>query len=212
MPLLSTILFALAVSLDGFGVGFAYGMRNIIIPYKSLLVICLTSSTAIAFSMMSGKMLTLFIPIETAELIGAVILIVMGLYMLIHAWVGRKNNHSSLPEAEEILLNFRISPLGIVVQILKEPSKADLDQSGEINIKEAFILGFALAMDALGAGFAVAVAGFPPLLTALCVGVSKFILVSVAVKLGKISSNNWLGKKTLYIPGLVLFLLGFWKI
>jgi len=209
---LSMILFSVAVSLDGFGVGFAYGMRNIRIPFFPLIVICLTSSTAIAVSMVSGKMLTYFIPVRTAHLMGALILAFMGLFMFFQAWLQSKDSSGNQAEKERMLFNFRIPFLGILIQILKEPSKADLDKSGIISIRESFVLGFALAMDALGAGFAVAVAGFPPFWTAVSVGGCKFILVSTAVRLGKISSRNWLGRKTSFVPGLVLLILGLSKL
>lgn len=82
MLILSMILFALAVSVDGFGVGFAYGLKNIIIPRGSLLLINLISSVVIAVSMFFGKIVVIFISLETARLIGAVLLAGMGLFML----------------------------------------------------------------------------------------------------------------------------------
>lgn len=205
------LLFALAVSLDGFGVGYAYGMRNIIIPFRSLLVISLTSTVAIAFSMLSGKMLANLIPLDFVEVIGALILALMGLYMLLQAWVQRKNSIEALPGAEDMLIHFRIPSLGILVQVLREPSQVDLDHSGVISVRESFILGFALAMDALGAGFAVAVAGFPPIWTAFMVGMCKMVLIPLAVIVGRYNTGNWLGRKTAYVPGLILLLLSITK-
>lgn len=210
MLIVSMLVFAFAVSIDGFGVGFAYGMKKIIIPIRSLLVICLTSSTAIAISMLLGKFVILFISLETAQLIGALILSCMGLFMLIHTWL-QKKQEDALPGEEGTLVRFRIPCLGILIQILKEPAKADADQSKIIDLRESFILGFALAMDALGAGFAVAVAGFPPLWTALAVGVSKFIMVSAAVRLGRLSANNRIVQKSAFVPGLLLLILGLSK-
>lgn len=211
MASISLILFALAVSLDGFGAGFAYGMRGIIIPLHSLLAISATSSLAIAVSMICGNFIAGFIPVNVAEIIGAVILGMMGLYMLVQVWVNGRAKSERLPGSEEMLVHFRIPSLGILVQVLREPSKADLDHSGVLSVREAFLLGFALAMDAIGAGFALAVAGFPPLLTALYVGVCKFLLVTVAVKIGKFSSNNWFGKKFSFIPGLILLMISISK-
>ncbi|MGI6712509.1 MAG: sporulation membrane protein YtaF [Bacillota bacterium] len=212
MTVLSMILFALAVSVDGFAVGLAYGMRNIIIPFHSLIIICCASSIAIAISMIFGKMLTLFVSLNASKMIGALILVIMGMYMAFQAFIEIKQEERPLPRSKEMLFHVRIPPLGILIQILKEPSRADFDQSGIINLKEACILGFALAMDALGAGFAVAAVGFPPLWTAVLVGVCKFFLVSVAVKLGKQSSSIRIGKNISFVPGLVLLLLGLSKL
>lgn len=211
MLILSMLVFAFAVSIDGFGVGFAYGMKNIVIPIRSLLVICLTSSTAIAISMFLGKFVILFISLEVAQLICAIILSCMGLFMLIHTWLQKKQEDILLGE-EGMLVRFRIPCLGILIQILKEPAKADVDHSCIIDLRESFILGFALAMDALGAGFAVAVAGFPPIWTALAVGISKFMLVSAGVKLGQLSATNRLVQKSAFVPGLLLLILGLSKL
>jgi putative sporulation protein YtaF len=209
---ISLILFALAVSLDGFGAGLAYGMRGIVIPLHSLLAISATSSLAIAVSMICGNFIAGFIPVSVAEIIGAVILGMMGLYMLVQVWVnGGAKKSEQVPGSEEMLVHFRIPTLGILVQVLREPSKADLDHSGVLSVREAFLLGFALAMDAIGAGFALAVAGFPPLWTALYVGVCKFLLVMAAVRIGKFSSNNWFGKKFSFIPGLILLMISISK-
>ncbi|WP_089610637.1 sporulation membrane protein YtaF [Dehalobacterium formicoaceticum] len=222
MLFISLLLFALAVSIDGFGVGFAYGMKNIIIPMRSLLIICFTSASAIAASMFFGQVIVSFIPLETARLIGALILSGIGLLMLIHAWVQRseksegneesKKETLSGTEEKKVLVSFKIIPLGILIQILKEPGHADMDKSGTIDVKEALILGVALAMDALAAGFAAAFAGFPPLWTALMVGLCKFIILPAAVRLGRLSANNQLIKKSAFIPGLLILILGLSKL
>ncbi|WP_148133635.1 sporulation membrane protein YtaF [Candidatus Formimonas warabiya] len=211
MLILSMILFALAVSVDGFGVGFAYGLKNIIIPRGSLLLINLISSVVIAVSMFFGKIVVIFISLETARLIGAVLLAGMGLFMLFHAWV-QKKEEMALPREDTLLLRLRIPPLGILVQILKEPTKADMDKSGIIDFREALLLGFALAMDALGSGFAFAVVGFPPILTAISVGVCQFMMVSAAGRLARCSVNNRFIKKTSFVPGLLILLLGLSKL
>ncbi|MDI5788515.1 hypothetical protein PO124_09275 [Bacillus licheniformis] len=51
--------------------------------------------------------------------------------------------------------------LGIVIHILRKPTSADIDKSGIITGIEAFLLGFALSIDAFGAGIGAAALGFP---------------------------------------------------
>ena len=55
MELISSILFGLAVSADGFAAGMAYGVKKIKIPIFSLLVIALASALAVSISMFCGR-------------------------------------------------------------------------------------------------------------------------------------------------------------
>jgi putative sporulation protein YtaF len=201
LEFLSVAAFAVALSLDGFGVGVAYGMRKIKIPILSLVVISLTSSIAIGISMLFGHLVAKYISIKAAEIVGALILISVGAWIVIQI-------RSKKDTVSKELLNLRIKPLGLVIHILREPTIADFDKSGIISIKEALILGFALAMDSLGAGFGAAMAGFKPLLTIPVVGMAKFFLVNLGVYTGRNCVSNWLGERTAGLPGWVLILLG----
>jgi putative Mn2+ efflux pump MntP len=225
----TVLAFAVALSLDGFGVGVSYGIRKIKIPLASLLVISLTSSAAIGLSMLSGHLVARYISPEAAEIIGAVIIISIGVWVLYHA--RRKGGGAGpLPEAELLqepvllpekeqslkgerqVLKIRLKPLGLVIQILREPAHADLDKSGAISVYEAMLLGLALAMDALGAGFGAAMTGFEPLLTVPVVGLTKFIMVGLGGMLGRRYAANWLGDRAAAIPGWVLIGLGLLRV
>ncbi|WP_418792095.1 sporulation membrane protein YtaF [Phosphitispora sp. TUW77] len=215
MELLSIIALAIALSLDGFGVGISYGMRKIRIPVLSLVVISLTSSTAIGLTMLSGHFVSQYISTEAAEIIGASILILMGLWILLQTWSKKEPNNRSedncvgehKPQSRTIL-DFKIRPFGLVIKIMREPTFADFDKSGFISISEALLLGLALAMDAIGAGFGAAMTGFTPLLTPLIVGIVKFLMVSLGVFLGRRYPIGWLGNRGAVLPGWVLILLG----
>lgn len=206
MEVIGPLLFALAVSADGFMAGIAYGAKKIHIPILSLVVVALASTLAVTISMICGKGLTTFIPETWSSSIGSLILIAIGIYFLLGA-CKEKINSLDMDE-EEPLISFNIRSLGIIVQILKEPSSADFDSSGEISAKEAFFLGLALALDALGAGIGAAMAGFNILFTALAVGMLKFILVNSGLFLGTIISNSRLKTVSTVIPGIILITIG----
>jgi len=200
------LLFALAVSSDGFFAGMAYGLKKIKVPLVSLLVIAMASALAVSFSMLCGRGLAAIFPPDFASRLGAVMLMLIGVCFLLSACRDRIESMDEI--GEEPLFSLNIKPLGIIVNILKEPARADFDLSGEISTREAFFLGLALAMDALGAGIGVALAGFNILLTALAVGVLKFILVNCGLQLGiKIKAEGWQTFSSL-IPGLIFISLG----
>lgn len=205
MEFLTILLFSLAVSADGFMAGTAYGIRKIKIPSFSLLIISLASACAVTFSMLCGKGLSLFLPPFWAKIAGGFMLILVGMYFFFCAF---KEKISSLPEEEEPLLTLSIRSLGIIVQILKEPSKADFDDSGVISGREAFFLGAALAMDAFGAGIGVAMAGFNILFTALGVGMIKFILVKAGMFAGRLVKDQKYKHWSALISGLIFVAIG----
>jgi len=93
---------------------------------------------------------------------------------------------------QDPLLTLNVNSLGIIIQILKKPVTADFDSSGEISLREAFFLGLALAMDALGAGVGLALAGMNIFFTAISVGMVKFILVNTGIRVGqRIQNERW---------------------
>lgn len=214
--ILSIIVFAFALSLDGFGVGVSYGFRKIKIPWKSLLIICISSASAIAVSMFAGKMLASILSTHIAELIGGLALILVGLWLLIQVWVNRLTPKSTgeITELENPFHVFKISipSLGLIVNVLKEPAKADLDSSGTISLNESLLLGFALAMDALGAGLGAAMTGFHPVITPLVVGVVKLVLVKTGLYLGSHNLLSTLQNKLEILPGLIILIMGLSKL
>ena len=201
----SIIVFSVALSLDGFGVGLAYGLRKIRIPLPSFLVICLSSATAVAFSMLLGRFIASCVSGEAAVLIGAFSLIAVGTWILLQNFV-----RNFMPASG--VYQMSVPGLGIMIKILKEPEEADFDQSGEISIKEALFLGMALAMDALGAGFGAAMSGFSPLLTTLSVALAKFILVAGGLFLGSQYSLEKVKGEVSLVPGGIILFLGLKKL
>ncbi|MHB1125713.1 MAG: sporulation membrane protein YtaF [Bacillota bacterium] len=210
MTLWTVILFALAVSLDGLGVGISYGVRRVSVPWKSLVVICLTSTVAITISMLFGQMLAAVISVQLAKRLGSLILIMVGSWVIIQTLSRREPGNETGNQPCQ-LFRLKISPLGIVIQILKEPMRADLDSSGVIDPRESLLLGFALAMDALGAGFGAAVAGFNIAVTPPFVGGFQLVFVLLGLWLGQRIACGSLSKKSGLIPGLILIILGLLK-
>ncbi|MFZ5945411.1 MAG: sporulation membrane protein YtaF [Bacillota bacterium] len=207
----ATLIFAAALSLDGFGVGISYGIRKIRIPIKSLLVICMSSASALALSMLAGNLIANLLSAKVAEFIGGTALILVGGWLLIQGWSQRFDSMEELNTGKIgplTVFKFSIPSLGLVIQILKQPAKADLDDSGEISVNEAIFLGFALAMDALGAGLGAAMMGFSPIFTPLIAGFTKFVLVSLGLYLGsRPSIKKTIGNLNL-VPGAIIIFLG----
>ncbi|MBS3897787.1 MAG: sporulation membrane protein YtaF [Dethiobacter sp.] len=204
MSLIPVLMFAIAVSFDGFGVGFAYGLRRLHIPPASLLIICVSSAFSVFISMLVGSTaVQLFSPL-VGSVIGSVLLIGVGLFLV---WQSlRKVDILSLPDSREEQITKK--GLSYFSGMLREPHRADFDKSGVITGREAIVLGIALAMDAFAAGFGAAMLGFAPLTTAIGVGVIKMILITAGFQLGKRYARDISGERAAVFAGLALVFLG----
>ncbi len=215
MELLSYIFFALALNLDSFGAGLAYGSRQIKVPVSSLCIISLISVAAISISMLGGQILLAALPASLAHRAGGVLLMLIGLWVLCQTCRNEGRAPEKTGPGENITgrtIKIHIRPLGLVIQILKEPARADLDSSGVISPGEASILGIALAMDAFVAGFAVSMLGFSIILTAAVVGLGHFFLTYLGLQAGRSVTKFQPGHRLTALPGCLLIALGLLKL
>ncbi|GIP38221.1 sporulation membrane protein YtaF [Paenibacillus sp. J31TS4] len=235
MHLVSLVLLAFAVSLDGFGVGVMYGLRKIRIPLVSLLIIALLSGTVILLAMQIGTWLSGYVSAETARRIGASLLMAIGLWTVYQTLTQREDVEaaeedrasvaatgsglSAAPLASPVqglaedrsILRVEIKRLGLVVQILLTPSAADADRSGNISASEAGFLGLALSLDAFGAGLGAALLGFAPLLTSAVITTFAALFLASGLQIGlRFADVRWMKRLSL-LPGCVLIVMGLLK-
>ena len=214
------ILMAVALSLDGFGVGLAYGLRRIRIPMSSLIAIAMCTVFAMGISMLFGSWVTSWLSFISPRLLGAAILLTLGTGQLARAiWNGQRE---ILPQAVpamavalqkpvlEPVFRFQLSLFGFVIQVLKTPAIADVDGSGGISIRESLLLGSALAMDAFASGIGAAMAG----MTLSVIGVvalTQIMMLRLGQQMAGKIPENWTAKAE-YLPGAVLILIGLGKL
>jgi putative sporulation protein YtaF len=206
----SLILLALAVSLDSCTVGFTYGLRKVKIPFKSIFIIAFCSGAALFISALLGNLISSALSPELAETIGGAILIGIGIWAVLQLL--RSNQSSDEEQQEKMLVKFEIKSIGLVIQILKKPMSADFDHSGTITGIEAIMLGMALSLDAFGAGIGAAMLGFSPISLAAAAAIMSSIFVYGGMKAGiLLSGYNWVQKLS-FLPGLLLIIVGIFKL
>lgn len=251
---ISLLALALALSLDGFGVGITYGLRRTKIPLLSIVVISICSGLVIALSMQVGVLLSHVVSPDVASIVGAVILIGIGAWSLLQLirkrgkeqletdngvgeGTGAGTIHSGTQASQEVqskgrnqVLALELEPsasggslermvftlelrkLGVVIQILRSPSKADMDNSGSISVQEAMWLGIALSLDAFGAGLGAALLGFPTLWTALVIALFSGAFLSLGMKVGlRFAALRWMRRLSV-LPALLLMFMGIMKL
>ncbi|OZQ73047.1 MULTISPECIES: manganese efflux pump [Paenibacillus] len=251
---ISLLALALALSLDGFGVGITYGLRRTKIPLLSIVVISICSGLVIALSMQVGVLLSHVVSPDAASIVGAVILIGIGAWSLLQlirkrgkeqletdngvregAGAGTiRSGAQSSQEAqskgrnqvlaleleqsasggslERMVFTLELRKLGVVIQILRSPSKADMDNSGSISVQEAMWLGIALSLDAFGAGLGAALLGFPTLWTALVIALFSGVFLSLGMRVGlRFAALSWMRRLSV-LPALLLMIMGIMKL
>ena len=178
-----SLLLALAVSVDGFSAGFSCGLRKLVIPFRSVLAISGLSAAAVACSMLAGSGAARLFSFRHLSVLGGAVLICFGLFVVGQYLWGRPagaNKKGDPPKAGSAPQKTRS-----LAALLQRPEEADLDRSGTLSIKEALLLGSALAADALAAGFGAALIGLPFIPTVLAVGLTKLVLLPTGVALGR---------------------------
>ncbi|MCC5910644.1 MAG: sporulation membrane protein YtaF [Clostridiaceae bacterium] len=211
------ILLAIAVSLDSFCVGVTYGMRRICISFISLFIIILCTGLVVLASMTIGSFLSSFISPDIVEKIGGLILVSMGLFSLYNVVRTQKSNQSeegkiTQYELKEKKWKAEIQKLGIFITVLKKPQQADLDNSGIISGKEALLLGFALALDAFGAGLGAAMLSYSPIITATLIALMSGLFVFFGIKSGFILSQRKYMQQMVFLPPCLLISLGLFSL
>lgn len=210
LQFLSLVLFALALSADGFGVGITYGLRKIKLPVLSIGIISFCSGFLFFVAMKIGAFISAFLSPVTARHLGAILLIVIGGWHLLHRQKGNEQEAAGIEE-QKIIREFKIRSLGLVIQIMKTPQAADVDGSGTISAGESLALGAALSMDAFSAGIGAAFIGYSPWIMATTIALACGIFIMLGRMVGFRSAQIRWFHKISFLPGLILIFLGLYK-
>lgn len=197
------LLLVTAVSLDGFGVGITYGMRKIHVPFIPLAIIMLCSGIIVYTSMVVGDVLQMFISKEFATLLGGIIFITLGLFSLVNIVLSKlKDSDTGSVEHTES------STIRDIKTVITTPDQADLDHSGTISAREAFILGFALALDAFGAGIGASMLGYSPFLTACLTASMSGCFLYAGMRIGILLTKYEKLERLSFLPPALLIGIG----
>jgi len=115
-------------------------------------------------------------------------------------------------EAAVPMLTLELRVFGLIVQILRTPSVADVDRSGIITSGEALLLGFALSLDAFGAGIGAALVGFPAGPTAILISVASGVVLWAGMRVGFLAAGMRWAQRLTVLPGIILIVMGIFKL
>jgi len=191
----SIILIGIASNLDNAGVAIAYGIRKVRISWFHNIII---AGFGFFFTLLGGffgNWISLFISEFTANLIGAIVLVGIGLFVLCQPVFGRSDN---------ISLNKKNG----LMEIFRNPKRANLDITKTIRFSEVLVLSIALSLNNIAGGFDAGVTNLNLLWTAFISGVFSFICMSGFSYIGKTFLAEHLGKGTTVVAGILLIFIG----
>jgi putative sporulation protein YtaF len=191
------LAFAVSSSVDNLGVGISYGIRKIRIGLGANLLIgliCfLMSIVGITFGIWLSKILPGIFPV----IIGAFFLFIIGIRIILLGAPRKKGTVAVSTESGP-------QQTPSMKRILRNPEVADVDNSGEIGLGEALLLGVALSANALTNGLGAGLLGFSPLEISLTAAIGSIISVWAGVKLGHKLADVRIGSFTLGEFGTII--------
>lgn len=235
--LLLSIGVVFASSFDGFMVGIAYSIMGLRISRVHYCIMAFCTATMMGASMIVGRLLAMWLTKDLSTYTGAVILILVGSWQIqqqsqassrqdstekSNLYDAKNRGLTRMFQSESVLSGccsqqseFQepcvVGLAEIIIDIMKEPLKADQDLSGTIDIREAWLLSVALGLDAFAAGLGASAAGFPLIVIPIAALASPlFVFLGMSVARITKANKNLRGKQIL--PGVVLIAVGILKI
>ena len=90
--ILSALLYSLSSNLDNLVIGIAYGIKKIKIGIIANLIIAVVTSIGTFLSMSVGSYISKFLPHFLANYLGAVVIIILGVYFITQSIIKFLNN------------------------------------------------------------------------------------------------------------------------
>lgn len=207
MSFFYVIVMSIAVSLDGFVAGIAYGLKGIRMPVVSIAIVGVVTTICAAAAMVAANVLGSVINTQAAVTGGAVLLILIGLFSLFQEYL-TKDIPSYQAEGEVTARKLSFSVGRLVISIVAQPETADVDKSNNISPLESVFLGLALGLDNMLAAFAAALMGWLPPAAPFMMGGIQMVVISAGLYASRRFVSDRLRKRFPYLPGTILILLG----
>lgn len=202
MDLYYILLLGLTVSIDGFFAGVAYGMKKIRVPNAAYFIIGLVTLICTSIAVIGAFYIGGYLHPELALYSGACLLTLIGIAGIV------KEYFSHTFDSKGPVRKITFSCGHLMINIICQPEKADMDCSKRLNRLEALLLGLALGLDNMIAAFSIALtsdsAVYAPFLMAL---IQTALVATGITSASRIFNESW-RMKTRYLPGIILILLG----
>lgn len=194
--LLTSIILAISSSIDSFGIGITYGIKNTKISLSGKFILFFISFVISVLSIKFGNIIKDIFSEFITKLIGSCILILIGIFICFESL--KKDNKRKKSE----------------FNIFKNPISSDLDKSNTIDSKESILLAIALSLDSFCIGIGGSIVGINGALFPVFISVFQLIFLNLGIFFGikiykvcTIPENVWS-----VISGVLLIIIGIFKL
>lgn len=208
MEFIGLLLLSVSLSVDALTIGTSCAIGGIKTSWRARIVICLISFLIMGISVVCGEWLAKLITPDVSKLIGCGMLCLLGIYIISGA-IGKTKNRR-----EKKSVTLVLKPLGITVNIIKNPISCDIDKSNSIDMREACYIGTALSVDSVGAGVSMGVGGMNALSVAGMCSLCQLIFLCVGLFLGaRLRNTEKIPQKAFtIISGMIIILISIVKV
>lgn len=210
-------LISVTNNLDNIGVRIAYSIRGIRISTVKNLWISIITFVLSSLSAFSGLFISGYFSKHVSSIISMVLLIAIGVWIIAEPYINKKEDSSSSAiEPDEAGGTIIVDKEGSscegndksIYGILKKPENADLDNSKDIDFKEATLLGIALSINNIGGGISAGMIGLNPFFMGLMSALISFLALWSGNYVTKLISKLNIGNKATTIAGVFMILIG----
>lgn len=214
--LIILFMIALAANLDNLGIGTAYGLANRRISQGSNLIIALLAISLTYVSMAFGRVLVLLLPGWVANLVGALLIVLVGCWLywevslmrLRHQFYSRLFRHwRSLVQRPTV----KTAPASTMTRQPVQSHTLPISRQ-RVDLKETFVLGVSLALNAMAGGLGASLSGHNPFITSVAVGVFSYITLEIGQAIAGSYLSKRLGSLAPKAAGLVLIAIGIYEL
>lgn len=211
--LLNCLLLAIPISLDCFGIGITYGIKNTYITPIAKIIIFSIFFIVTSIAVRIGTLIIKIFSLEFANITGVILLVLMGGWMIYQSFRPKVKEKKLGPSKPQIFKLF-IKPFGLTIQIIKNPSNSDLDHSNHIDAKEALYLGLAISIDAFCAGVGCSAIGITSFYFPLFIAIFHILFLTLGSFMGKMLSSHTKIPDNIWsiISGILLITIGISKL
>lgn len=191
----SILAISVASNLDNAGVGVAYGVKNIRIPFLANAVIALIGFLFTLVGGLFGDWISLWLSPFLCNVIGMMVLVTIGIWIVSQPL---REKRAKRPPSHRHLF----------MRIFRHPEEAEMDGSRSIGFMESIILGVVLSINNVAGGFDTGLMQLNIWATSLISGAFSFFCVGFCAYLGARFAAEKLGKHANLVSGALLILVG----
>lgn len=213
LRLISVLLFSISSNLDNLIIGAAYGMKKAKITLLYNFIIAMVTYISTFLAMALGKFICYFLSAGVANILGSLILILIGVSMIFSDFRKAKAVDSIKNKQDINSINSsQKNNICYCEEILDNPMKITEEVTESITIKEVFCLALALALNNVAIGVSASITGLSILFTSTCTFIFSMVSVALGYYLGKKFLSDFLGKYTSIISGVIIIVLGIYEL